>query len=219
MDAVIFDFDGTLVDTEPLHERAIRAALRGIGIDLSREAFYSRFVGLPDDRVYAQAVMAAGRSLLPEELAGLRTAKNAIFEELVNTDQPALYEGVEPLLRTVAMRCPIAVASAAQRHEILGVLGRAGVSGLFRTVVGVEDVMRSKPDPAPYLLACERLGVQAGRCIAVEDTPTGVASARGAGLRVVAVGHTFMRERLGEAHYFVPHIRELNTQVFETLCG
>ena len=190
--AVIFDFDGVIVDSEPAHYRAFQAVLepRGLGYDWDR--YVAHYIGFDDRDGFREAFRERGQALAEADLEGLIEEKHAAFEaEMVNGLDPM--PGAEACVRRLAAIYPLAVCSGALRGEIEPTLQRLGLTAAFRTIVSAEDVAHSKPDPASYRLAVEQLGAILGRalvpsdCVAIEDTPTGVASARGAGLRVIGL--------------------------------
>lgn len=190
--AVVFDFDGVIVDSEPAHYRAFQAVLepRGLGYDWVR--YVEHFIGFDDRDGFREAFRRAGRELDGDELEALIGEKHAAFEAEMAAGLDPI-PGAVDCVRRLGAAYPLAVCSGALRGEIQPTLERLGIDGAFRVLVSAEDVAHSKPDPASYRLAVEQLGAVLGRrlapgdCVAIEDTPTGVASARGAGLRVIAL--------------------------------
>ena len=193
---MIFDYDGTLVDSEPAHALATRAGLAEAGIDLSIEEFMARWVGLPDVECYRGVAEDRGVILDPAVFERVRGAKNRFYEATVLEGRVPLCEGAVELVRALGGRARLAVCSAARRVEIESTLARHGLLDVFGTIVAVEDVARSKPDPQGYRLAARRLELEPDACVAIEDTPRGVHAARGAGMRVVAVAQTLPSSRL-----------------------
>jgi HAD superfamily hydrolase (TIGR01509 family) len=180
--AVAFDLDGVLVDSEPTHERANVEYLTGLGVTLDPElaaAMLGRRVRDLTDAVAEQA------GLPPEEaFAG----REAVFWRLLEQAPPPSMPGLKPALaRLAGAGLRLGVASSGTRAYVAHVLDRLGVAGAFAAVVSGEEVADGKPDPGVYLLAAERLGADPAACVAVEDTPHGIAAARAAGMRAVAV--------------------------------
>ncbi len=181
--AVVFDLDGTLLDTERLYRAAFMATLATFGLHLPA-GDYDRLVGLPT---------TARRALLPAMLGEAVTADAfiaAYYRErsagLAGGIQ--LKPGVRPLLATLAARSiPAAVATSASAATAGRHLALAGLDGWFATVVTRDDVARGKPAPDSFIAAAARLGTPPGDCLAVEDSPHGVAAAHAAGLMVVMV--------------------------------
>ncbi|MFP4148649.1 MAG: HAD family hydrolase [Nitriliruptoraceae bacterium] len=185
-EAVVFDCDGTLADTESISERAWSDVLATYGYALTREDSLAT-IGLPYPQVFAYF---AARVPLGDP-AAFRTAVRARFRSRFATEL-VLFDDAIGLLRTlVGHGVPVAVASSSSHAHVERVLACAGTDGLVGAIVGSEDVTRHKPHPEPYLAAVAALGAPPGRSAAIEDTAVGVASARSAGLYTVAVvrGH------------------------------
>jgi HAD superfamily hydrolase (TIGR01509 family) len=172
-----------IVDSEPARERATTAYLAGHGVSADPELFAAMMGRRVRELADALAPLV-GRS--PERtLADLEAAYWRLAEERVEP-MPGLHRAME---RLAGAGLPLAVASSGTRAYVEHVLGRLGVRAAFATVASGEDVSRGKPDPEVYLLAAERLGARPAACVAIEDAPHGVAAARAAGMRVVAVPH------------------------------
>jgi beta-phosphoglucomutase len=204
--AVIFDFDGVIVDSEPLHYRAIQAALAPLEITFPYEEYLRRYVGFDDRDAFREALRAAGRSVDEAEVAALCVRKAGAFRVLLDGEIPRV-PGAADLIRALHARgIPLAVASGAVEAEIRLVLDRLDLRACFAVIVAADHVAASKPDPATYRLAVERLTaafpgreITPGRCLAIEDTACGVASARSAGLRVLALTTTTVAAGLHDA--------------------
>lgn len=227
--AIVFDLDGVLVDTEPLKLRAHRAAVEERGGELG-EDLYRTWMGGPHDEVVRAFLEASGLAADDAAVADYEATFRTAYRELLTTDlAPA--EGAEALLsacRDEGRRLALVTSSDPWMVEI--VLPRLGGRELFEAVVTAGDVEREKPAPDPYLKALEALGDRApggtrraldddpkgrapsaaserSRPVALEDTRAGVASARAAGLPVVAVRHAFNTEHaFDEADAVVPSL-------------
>jgi HAD superfamily hydrolase (TIGR01509 family) len=180
---VVFDMDGVLVDSEPVHERANAEYLAGLGVTFDQE--------LADDMMGRRVreltdALAQRLGLEPERVFSDR---EAIFWRLLDQGlqpMPGLHAAVD---RLAGAGLPLAVATSGTRAYVDHVLDRLRVRAAFAAVVSGEDVRNGKPDPEIYLLAAERLHADPGECVAVEDTTHGIAAAHGAGMRAVAVTH------------------------------
>jgi HAD superfamily hydrolase (TIGR01509 family) len=214
--AIIFDFDGTIVDSEPMHEAALRAAARDLSMDFSEVDYRTKYLGFDDRDIYAAVAAAHNRRLLPADIARLNELKWTHAREAIESGRVPEFEGAVRLMKEAAAAAPIAVCSGARRHELELILGRLGVRDLLQTLVTADDVPKSKPDPAPYMLTTSRLGIPANHCVAIEDTDKGVKSARVAGLWVVGVCHSMTAGELAGAHQVVDSISQLT---LETLRG
>ena len=211
--ALIFDFDGVITDSEPLHLAAFQRALATDGIVLDRDTYYAHYLGFNDHDAVVHALESAGRAAPPDAVRALMQQKAKHFLALVGAGAP-LFPGVDALVRTAAAHVPLAIASGALRHEIELVLGHAGLSRAFVAIVSAEDVREGKPSPEGFLLALERLRVHAedlaaADCLVVEDSAPGVAAARAAGMRCLAVTNSAGREALGAADLVVTSLEEV----------
>lgn len=187
--AIVFDFDGVIVDSEPVHEDATRRAVRAAGMDFPHEKYVEEYIGYDDRDLFRAIARDHGRELGVPELLELRRVKEGFVQEMLRAGMAPAWPGSVELIRRAAEAGPIAVCSGALRAEIEPVLERLGVRGLFGVIVSADDVSRSKPHPACYELTAARLGVRAGACVAIEDTPMGATAARDAGMRVAGVCH------------------------------
>jgi HAD superfamily hydrolase (TIGR01509 family) len=185
LDALFFDFDGVLADTENIHVAAWQRTLAELGWEVP-DAECARAVE-EDDRDFAASIFAA-QKVVHADVAGWVLRKQALTITML-TDSPRLYPGVSALVEAVQGRLRLAVVSGTWRANVEAVLRASGLSSAFELIVGKEDVAAGKPAPDGYRLALERLGLKPSQAIALEDSPTGLTAARAAGLRVLAVGH------------------------------
>lgn len=209
-DAIVFDLDGVIVDSEPLHAEALAGVCKPHGVAFDG----ARFVGWPDAAALRQAFSDAGRQAPEPLVAELLDRKNRRLLDSLRVGRIRPYPGVVDLIRALcAARVPLALCSAALRREIEPTLETLGLTDAFKTVVGCEDAARTKPHPDPYLLAAERLGVAPARSIAIEDSAHGVASASDAGFVVFALGHTTRPELLARASHWRSTIAALSPEL------
>ena len=178
-DAVIFDLDGTLIDTETLAIRAGRAAFARIGVPLDEDVFHS-LIGR--DLAAGDAILRAAYPDLDLDL--LNSHWRSGFEAEMAAGLP-LKPGALDLLGQIAQ--PRALCTSSQRASAHHKLGLAGLDTLFAHVVTREDVVAAKPHPEPYLLTARLLGVDPARCLVFEDSEAGAAAAKAAGCVVVQV--------------------------------
>jgi beta-phosphoglucomutase len=201
LDAVIFDFDGIIVDTEPLHYKAFQEILVPLGMGYSWEEYLERYMGFDDRDAFRESFSTAGRSLSAAELKTHMDGKAAAFLRIVSVGV-APYPGVVELIRAISGTLPLALCSGALRSDIDPILAQLGLVGAFDTLVTADEVAASKPDPESYRLAVQRLQelfpgrINPAHSLAVEDTPAGILSATGAGLRVLAVTNSYPEDRL-----------------------
>jgi beta-phosphoglucomutase len=203
--AVIFDFDGIIVDTEPLHYRAFQNILGPLGLGYTWEEYVATYMGFDDRDAFREVFRESGKSLADAELDALISAKADAFQAAI-AGGVTPYPGVVELIRKISGSLPLALCSGALRCDIDPILAQLGLSDAFDVTVTASDVFASKPDPESYLLALRLLRLQfpsreipAPDCLAIEDTPAGIASATGAGMRVVAVTNSYPSEKLAGA--------------------
>ena len=204
--AIIFDFDGVIADTEPLHFAGFRQTLAEIGISLTESDYYTNYLGYDDRGCFIAALTAHQRPTDPAALAQLMQRKAHAYLESVK-DHLVIFPGVREFVRAAASAYPLAIASGALRHEIEVILEQAGLRKEFLHITSAEDVTRGKPDPQPFLQALNALNRQrreqaitAGSCLVIEDSIPGIRSAKTAGMKVLAVANTHTIQDLHEAH-------------------
>lgn len=180
--AVLFDMDGLLVDSEPLWLEAETAVMERLGTGWT-EADQMQLLGGSLDRTVRYLLAKANRSA-PPELVG-RWLMSGMVERVRARGVPLRPGARELLAEVVEAGLPHALVTGSQREFAEVVLASTGMR--FDAVVCAEDVTATKPDPEPYLLAAKLLGLEPGRCFALEDSPNGVASAEAAGCQVIAV--------------------------------
>lgn len=210
--AIIFDFDGVLADTEPIHYRAFLQTAKPLGITFDYDGYLQDYVGFDDRDAYRAMLANHGHAADESHVARLCREKGLAFGQIVA-------QGIEPfagMMEFIAERraagTPLAIASGATQADILPVLSQLNLTGVFDPIVTADDVAKSKPDPQTYRLALEGLQqkhpdlkLQPSECLAFEDTAAGIEAARGAGLKVIGLTHTNLADVLGRAH------RVLNT--------
>jgi len=204
--ALLFDFNGVLVDDEPLHFELFQRVLAEEGLELSERDYYERYLGFDDRGAFFAKLADAGRTAEPSQVARLVARKAAYYQELIHRRGYPFFPGARELVRAAAADgLRLGVVSGALRDEVAGALGQAGLTDLIPILVTAEDVAESKPHPEGYLLALELLNsvpplperlIHPHEVVAIEDSPAGLESAAGAGLLTLAVAHTYAGERL-----------------------
>ena len=209
--AVLWDMDGTLVNSEELHWISWRNTMAKEGVVITREQFLSTFGQRNDSIIPAWLGSAASA----ERIERLGQAKEDLYRDLVQRIGIAPEPGVATWLdRLQKHGWQQAVASAAPRANINAVLEALCVSRVFQGIVSAEDVKRGKPDPEVYALAASRVGVPAERCIVVEDASAGIEGARRAGMRSIGVSH---KGKDLHADVVVESLEQLEPDAFERL--
>jgi len=184
--AVLWDMDGTLIDSEEFHWISWRDTLAKEGVTITYQQFLASF-GRRDDAFLPQWL---GGAATPERIISIAEAKEELYRDLVRKNGMAPLPGVAAWIHRLHEQGWLqAIASAAPRPNIDVVLEALKAADRFQGIVSADDVHRGKPDPEVFLLAAARVGVPPARCIVVEDAVAGVQGARSAGMRSIGVSH------------------------------
>ena len=184
--AVLWDMDGTLIDSEELHWIAWRTTTANEGVTITREQFLASF-GQRNDSIIPQWLGAAAT---PERIEKIANAKEELYRHLIRRDGISPLPGVATWLHRLHRDGWLQViASAAPRANIDAVLEALSATHIFQGIVSAEDVHRGKPDPEVYLRAASKVGASPQNCIVVEDAAAGIEGARRAGMRSIGVTH------------------------------
>ena len=220
--AIVFDFDGVIANSEPLHFRGYRDVLASVGVTLSEDDYYARYLGFDDVGAFEAIATAAGVAWSAAQIAELVARKAVRLEEL-ERDVSVLFPGAAAAIRSSAEAMPIAIASGARGDEIRRVLRRERLSSCFSAIVAAEDTPVSKPAPDPYVRAVALLAPRFGGallpsdCVAIEDSHWGLESARAAGLHTVAVTNTYPAGEL-IAELTIRSLADFDLTDFRRLC-
>ncbi len=215
--AIIFDLDGTLADTEPLHLVAFNAVLRPHGIEIARADYFSRLIGYDDRDCFTLVLREHRRPAGDALIRDLIGQKTSVYQAIV-AERQVLFPGAAEFVRGCAARFPLGLVTGTLRAEAEMILGRAEIRGLFVDIVAAEDVEYGKPAPDGFNAALGRLGyilrphppIAAAECLAIEDTAAGIEAARRAGMRVLAVAQTMPETELAAADIVRPSLAETN---------
>ena len=207
--AVLFDFDGVLVDSEPLHFRSLRDCLLPVGVVIDETLYAERYIPYSDREAIRLALEDHGRPAEPERIHELALAKARRFEALIS--EIDLFPGARELVETLAGTVPLAIASGALHAEIESILRASGLLDRFVAIIGADDVHRGKPHPEPFLTAMRAVAtavseaqeLRPDECLVLEDSVGGIAAALAAGMKVVGVAHSFEPAKLRGAHRVV----------------
>jgi len=198
---IVFDFDGVIANSEPLHLQGFAGVLAEEGVTLTESDYYGRYLGYDDAKAFVAIGADHGRHWTSSFIDQL-VARKARRLEWLEAQQSVLFPGAADAVRRLAAEGPLAIASGALHEEILRVLRREELEACFTSIVAAEDAEASKPSPAPYRKAVERLAaartgyIDPASYVAIEDSHWGLESARAAGLRTVAVTHTYPADAL-----------------------
>lgn len=224
--ALIFDFNGIIVDDEPIHFELFRRVLGEEGIELTEENYYARYLGFDDRGAFSAAYRENGRSL-DESLLARLIGRKAVYYQSAIQNKVRIFPGVEKLIAALAPSLPLAVASGALRQEIETILSTAGLRKHFSVIISAEDVDHGKPEPEIFLKALAGLNAQvkntdcitAADCLVVEDSKEGIRGARRAGMKCLAVSNSHPAELLQEANAVVTSLEQVDLSLLEKLCA
>jgi beta-phosphoglucomutase len=224
--ALIFDFNGIIVDDEPIHFELFKQVLAEEGIKLTEADYYARYLGFDDRGAFTAAYREHGRSLDEKLLTRLIDRKTIYYQSEIRS-KVRIFPGVEKLVTTLVPVLPLAVASGALRQEIETILSAAGLLKHFAVIISAEDVDHGKPEPEIFLKALARLNAQvedghpidAADCLVIEDSKEGVRGARRAGMKCLAVSNSHPAELLQEANAVVRSLEEVDLSLLEQLCA
>jgi HAD superfamily hydrolase (TIGR01509 family) len=224
--ALIFDFNGIIIDDEPIHFELFQRVLAEQGIGLTEQDYYARYLGFDDRGAFAAAYREHARPLDEKQLAGL-IARKAIYYQNAIRNKVTIFPGVKTLVAALAPALPLAIASGALRHEIETILFTAGLGKYFSVIVSAEDVTQGKPDPEIFLKALARMNAQVGEsqpiapadCLVIEDSKEGIRGARRAGMKCLAVSNSHAAELLGGATAVVKSLEEVDMEFLRQLCS
>ena len=214
--AIVFDFDGVLADSEPLHLRAYQTVLAPLGITLTREEYYRDYLGYDDEGVFVRLAAAHGLDSGATNTEELIARKTRVFDALIASGN-ILYPRAADCVERMAATYKLGIASGALRHEIEATLRGARLDRYFRFIVGSGDTAEGKPAPDPYRLAAELHGIAPAECAAIEDSRWGIESAKAAGLACVGITNTYPRESLSAADRVIDSLDEFTPELIQSL--
>jgi HAD superfamily hydrolase (TIGR01509 family) len=221
--ATLFDFNGVLIDDEHVHLDAFRDTLRPLGIELSEEDYWTKYLGFDDVGAFEAILRDHGRSHSPDEVAALVDAKRPHYLERAKTALKA-FPGAGELIATRAASGPVAVVSGALRDEIELGLNHLQARHHVQHIVAAEDTTACKPNPEGYRIAvawvADRIGSDnARRALVIEDSLAGIQAAKALGLPCVAVAHSFTKHELiqSPADYVVDAIADITPELLGSL--
>lgn len=210
--ALIFDFDGVLVNSEPVILDLTQQMAAQEGWIVTPEEYYRDYLALDDRGIIEHLYRTHGRPLDAARRDELMAWKAGAYREIIQRGLP-MFPGAAEFVRQAAVRYPLAIASGSLRSEIEHLLTLHGLRQAFKVLVAAEDCQRSKPEPEVFLKALESLRqlpelqpekLRASECLAVEDAPGGILAAHRAGIPCLALAHTRPAAELNHAEWVLP---------------
>ncbi|WP_131782718.1 HAD family hydrolase [Legionella gresilensis] len=190
--AIIFDFDGVILDSEPLHYKACCQVLAPLGLALSYDDYQENYLGLSDKDMFPQFMHDRHYSISAEEIAALINKKVSAYEKIIShcSNLPIIEGFPEFLIKMATQVKKLAICSGSTKNEINSALAKIAQGKLqtyFDTIITSEDVSHGKPSPEGYLLTAQRLNIIPENCLVIEDTPFGIQAAKAAGMQVIGL--------------------------------
>jgi len=225
LEALIFDFDGVVVDSEPIHMDSFRQVVRPYGVEFTDQQYYDRYLSYSDREALTQMVRQYDLDPAAVDIDELIATKTKLVQRALATSAEPLPGAIELMQATRDAGLGLAICSAALRREVELPLHRAGVFDLVQLIVAAEDVHIHKPDPTGYIETRHRLAALLGRelrperCVAIEDSPGGIAAAKGAGLAALAVTNTVDAAALTQADCIVDSLADVTLDSLGHLVG
>ena len=211
--AVLFDFDGVIVNSEPLHFLAFHEVLKAEKIELTESEYYQELIGFDDKGAFKHVFERHGRELDPKTFLRVMTRKSEAMMELIHRRKLEALPGAEEFVRSLWRHCPLAIVSGALREEIEVMLEGVALRDCFSVITAAEDVEVGKPDPRGYLLTMKQLAEKSKRelkpsgCLIVEDAPKVISRVKTHGFVTLAVTTSYPAENLADADAVVSSLR------------
>ena len=211
--AILWDMDGTIVNSLPFHKIAWQETFTKRGKDFT-ETDFQWANGRRNEEIIPHFLK---RSMPPEEVNLIADEKEATFRHLVKDSIKALPGVIELIKALAAAKYQLAVVSSTPKENIELITKTLGIKKYFSLFVNGDDVKEGKPSPQCFLLGAEKLGIAAGNCVVMEDAVVGVRAAKRAGMYCIAVSNTCLRADIAEADIVVDSLAEINVKTIEEL--
>jgi HAD superfamily hydrolase (TIGR01509 family) len=223
---IIFDFNGIILNDEPLHFRAMRDAVAQLGITLTKEEYWKKYLPFDDARCLSAICDDHATQITEEQGKRILAKKVRAYEDLIRGERP-LFPGAAAFITAAARRYPLAIASGARRTEVEETLLETGLRPHFKVVVAAEDFTLGKPHPESFLLALHTLNRHANggqsiaphECLVIEDAVAGVQGARAAGMACIAVANSYPPDSLAAANCVVSSLEEIDLDRLDSRLG
>ena len=210
---ILFDMDGVIAQTEPLHFVSTKEVMRSLGKELP-DSYITEYIGISEKETWYRLKQKYN---LFEEIDELSKRKESIFEELVKENLEPTEHFVDFSNKVKKGKMKTALVSSSNKKTVNFIIKKIGFSKYFNTIISEDDVLFKKPDPEPYRLAMKKLGLMTNECVVIEDSPVGIESAIAAGVRCIALTTSFDRHRLKKANLIVDSFSELTIEKIDEL--
>jgi beta-phosphoglucomutase-like phosphatase (HAD superfamily) len=222
--AIIFDFDGVIADTEPLHLKAFQLTLRENGIELSDEDYFENYLAYDDKTLFKELLKDRNYEHNEAQISDFMNRKSEHFENVLKGNILVL-EGVPEFISEVSGKYPLAIGSGALRSEIIYILESGGLREHFEIIVSADEVINCKPDPEVFIEALRRLNnldsvsekISPQECLVIEDSTSGIKAAHSAGMKCLAITNSYAAEKLSEAELIKQSLKGIYLEEIEDL--
>ncbi len=222
--AIIFDFDGVIADTEPLHLKAFQLTLREKGIELSDEDYFENYLAYDDKTLFKELLKDRNYEHNEAQISDFMNRKSEHFENVLKGNILVL-EGVPEFISEVSGKYPLAIGSGAIRSEIIDILESGGLREHFEIIVSADEVINCKPDPEVFIEALRRLNnldsvseeISPQECLVIEDSTSGIKAAHSAGMKCLAITNSYAAEKLSEAELIKQSLKGIYLKEIEDL--
>ncbi len=222
--AIIFDFDGVIADTEPLHLKAFQLTLKEKGIELSDEDYFENYLAYDDKTLFKELLKDRNYEHNEAQISDFMNRKSEHFENVLKGNILVL-EGVPEFISEVSGKYPLAIGSGAIRSEIIYILESGGLREHFEIIVSADEVINCKPDPEVFIEALRRLNnldsvseeISPQECLVIEDSTSGIKAAHSAGMKCLAITNSYAAEKLSEAELIKQSLKGIYLEEIEDL--
>jgi beta-phosphoglucomutase len=222
---IVFDFDGIIVDAEPIHLKAFQEVLGQNGILLSEEEYYERYLALDDRTLFSNILGDRNINFNDSMIEDLMRKKSQNYEKLIQ-EGIKIFPGVVDFVNSAYKKYLLGIGSGALKHEIEFILDYVGIKDRFSVIVSAEDVQKCKPDPEVFVKALLKINnklphdsspIYPSECLVIEDSSAGIMAARLAGMRTLAITNSYSGCKLSEANLIADSLLEVKIEDLEDL--
>lgn len=223
MDALIFDYDGVVVDSEPVHMEGFARVVKPMGIEFAKDEYCEKYLGFDDYMGFAAILRNHNRDFSRELIDKLVAEKTVILKEALAGAVDSIPGVVDLIRQGGELNVPMGICSGALRDEIKVSLEYLGLREFFPVIIAAEDVREGKPHPEGYITAAKQLGeifdveIRPERCVVCEDSPTGISAAKAAGMKVLGLSTTYAPEGLASADCVVSDFTQITISGLQEL--
>lgn len=222
--AIIFDFDGVIADTEPLHLKAFQLTLIDNGIELSDEEYFANYLAYDDKTFFKELFKDRNFEHNESVISDFMNQKSKHFENVLKGNI-LIIESVPEFISQISAKYPLSIGSGALRSEIVEILKYAGLSEYFDIIVSADDVVACKPDPEVYIKVLKDLNhttlasdaISENECLVIEDSISGIKAAHLAGMKCLAVTNSYSAQELSEAELIVDSLKNVSIKQMQDL--